>query len=90
MSLFHYKAYDAAGATITGALEADSLATLEGRLRATGIWLLEAREHGDRARDEKTRISRVRVNSRDQIAFFIQMTLLLQSGITLPTALARI
>ena len=55
MSLFHYKAYDAAGATITGALEADSLATLEGRLRATGIWLLEARGHGDRARDEKTR-----------------------------------
>ncbi|MEZ5276753.1 MAG: type II secretion system F family protein [Opitutaceae bacterium] len=90
MSLFHYKAYDAAGATITGALEADSVATLEGRLRATGIWLLEAREHGDQARDEKTRISRVRANSRDQIAFFIQMTLLLQSGITLPTALAQL
>ena len=90
MSLFHYKAYDAAGATINGALEADSLATLEGRLRATGFWLLEAREHGDHAREEKIRISRAKASSRDQIAFFIQMTLLLQAGITLPTALAQL
>ncbi len=90
MSLFHYKAYDAAGATISGAQEADSLTTLENRLRATGVWLLEAREHGDSARVEKSTISRVRVKNRDQIAFFIQLTLLLKSGITLPTALNQL
>jgi type II secretory pathway component PulF len=90
MSLFHYKAYDAAGATTSGALEADSLTTLENRLRDAGFWLLEAREHGESVRIEKNKVSRIRVNSRDQIAFFIQLTLLLRSGITLPTALDQL
>ena len=90
MSLFHYKAYDAAGTTISGALEADSLSTLENRLRATGVWLLEAREHGETVRIEKSKVNRIKVSSRDQIAFFIQLTLLLRSGITLPTALNQL
>ncbi|RKX35568.1 MAG: hypothetical protein DRP71_03275 [Verrucomicrobia bacterium] len=90
MSLFHYRAYDAAGETITGALEADSRSTLETRLRAAGVWMLEAREHGESAREETESTSRIRANSRDQIAFFIQMTLLLRSGITLPTALKQL
>jgi type IV pilus assembly protein PilC len=90
MSLFHYRAYDTAGETITGALEADSRSTLETRLRAAGIWLLEAREHGGSTRKETESVSRIRANSRDQIAFFIQMTLLLRSGVTLPTALKQL
>ena len=45
MSLFHYRAYDTAGETITGALEADSKSTLETRLRAAGIWLLSKPMH---------------------------------------------
>jgi len=90
MSLFHYRAFDAAGETITGSLEADSLLTLENRLRAVGAWLLEAREHGDAVKADESPVSRIRASTRDQIAFFIQMTLLLQSGITLPTALKRL
>lgn len=90
MSLFHYKAFNAAGETVTGALEAESLAALEARLRTGGSWLLEASTDGQATADTTSRVSRVNVRRRDVIVFFVQMSLLLRSGITLPNALERL
>jgi type II secretory pathway component PulF len=90
MSLFHYRAFNAAGETISGALEADSLTTLEARLRGAEVWLLDAREGDAAAEDATPKVSRLKVPRRDLIAFFVQMSLLLRSGITLPNALDRL
>jgi len=49
MSVYHYRASDAAGRTISGALEAESLGAIEQRLRRTGVWLLEAKAAPARA-----------------------------------------
>lgn len=89
MSLFHYRAYNAAGDTVTGILEADSVGTLEGRLRDLGVWLLDAREGGAAADSSELRVSRVQVKGADLIGYFVQMSLLLRAGITLPNALDR-
>ncbi len=90
MSTFHYRAYNAAGETVAGALDTSSVTTLEARLRTAGLWLLEAREGGEVATKAKSRIRRVKLKRRDQITFFVQMSLLLRAGITLPTALDRL
>lgn len=89
MSVFHYKAYNAAGETVSGTTEASSVVALEGRLRSTGGWLLEAREGDSVMEKAETSINRIRVKRRDVIAFFIQMSLLLRAGITLPSGLER-
>lgn len=90
MSLFHYKAYNPAGEMISGALEAESVPALEARLRTAGSWLLEARTEGEVAAQAGSKISRIAVRRRDVIVFFVQMSLLLRAGITLPNALARL
>lgn len=90
MSLFHYKAYNASGETIAGALEAESVSALEARLRTAGSWLLEVRTDGEAAIQSETRVSRISVRRRDVIVFFVQMSLLLRAGITLPNALDRL
>lgn len=87
MSMYHYRAYDAAGKAVTGSLEADSLTTVETRLRNAGIWLLEAREGmGTIA----ARGSSLKINRGELINFFVQMSLLLRAGITMPNALNRL
>lgn len=89
MHTFHYRAFNSVGETVQGAVEADSLSTLETRLRGLGMWLLDAREGGvSEAAIQRT--SRMKVRNRDVIAFFVQMSLLLRSGITLPNALERL
>ncbi|HWA24600.1 MAG TPA: type II secretion system F family protein [Lacunisphaera sp.] len=91
MSVFHYRAYNAAGQTVSGALEADSLATLETRLRVADIWLLEAREGAalaDAAGADEA--SPLRVGRTELIAFFVQMSLLLKAGVSLANALQRL
>jgi type IV pilus assembly protein PilC len=90
MSTYHYRAYNADGETVTGALDTSSLGTLEARLRTAGLWLLDAREGGAGAKADDSRVSRVKLKRRDQITFFIQMSLLLRAGITLPNALDRL
>ena len=40
MSVYSYRAYNAAGRLTSGSLDAESLDALEKRLRAAGIWLL--------------------------------------------------
>jgi type IV pilus assembly protein PilC len=90
MSLFHYRAYNATGETITGALEAESVPALEARLRTTGSWLLDARTEGQAVVRAGSAVSRLAVRRRDVIVFFVQMSLLLRAGITLPNALARL
>jgi type IV pilus assembly protein PilC len=87
MSVFSYRAYDAAGRITSGSLEADSVAALENRLRAAGIWMLEAKE----GRSEQTEVvSRLKLGRADLINAFVQLTLLLRAGITLPNALERL
>jgi len=90
MSLFHYKAFNSAGETISGALEAESVPALEARLRTTGSWLLEARTGGQAVAAAETTVSRISARRRDAIVFFVQMSLLLRAGITLPHALDRL
>jgi type II secretory pathway component PulF len=90
MSVFHYRAYNATGQTISGALEADSLATLEGRLRATGAWLIDAREGAALAASGGSETSPIKVKRAELIGFFVQMALLLKAGITLPNSLERL
>ncbi|MGH8017761.1 MAG: type II secretion system F family protein [Opitutaceae bacterium] len=89
MSLFHYKAFSASGESVSGAIEADSLAVLETRLRSAGVWLLEAREHGAAFAATETSFSRLKVKRGEVITFFVQTSLLLRAGITLPQALER-
>ena len=87
MSLYSYRAYNAAGQVTSGSLEAESLDALEKNLRTAGIWLLEATE-GRLAR--RTGVSRLTLNRADVINLFVQLTLLLHAGITLPNALERL
>ncbi len=87
MSLYQYRAYNAAGQTVSGALEADGLLTVETRLRSTGLWLLEAKEGGDVASLSSSNIT---IKRADLVTFFVQMSLLLRAGITLPSALDRL
>ena len=87
MSVYHYSAYDAAGKTVTGSLEADSIGSVEARLRSAGIWLMEAKEG---AAFSQVRGSRLKVSRSELINYFVQMSLLLRAGITMPNALARL
>jgi type II secretory pathway component PulF len=87
MSMFHYRAYDAAGKTVSGSLEADSVASVETRLRNAGIWLLEAKEGVGTL---QVRGSSVTIKRNELINYFVQMSLLLRAGITMPNALNRL
>ena len=87
MSVYHYRAYNAAGQTVSGALEADGLLTVEARLRNTGLWLLEAKEGEGAVIAE---FSNLKIKRADLVTFFVQMSLLLRAGITLPSALDRL
>lgn len=90
MSFYHYRALDATGETVSGLLEADSVSVLENRLRTSGIWLLEASEGSQDESHGRSRQRNSRAKRRDVITFFIQISLLLKAGITLPNALARL
>lgn len=90
MSLYHYRAYSATGQTVSGSLEADSLATLESRLRSGGSWLIDAREGGATGVVTTSEVNYTKVKRRDLIHFFVQMALLLKAGITLPHGLDRL
>jgi type II secretory pathway component PulF len=88
MSLFRYRALNAAGHTVSGNIEADDLSSLEKRLRQAGIWLLEA--EAGAAGDAAGPVSGLRMSRGELIGFFMQMSLLLRAGITLPEALSRL
>ena len=87
MSTYRYRAYNAAGQTVSGTVDAESLFAVEARLREAGIWLLDARE-GTAVANEGT--SRLTIKRGELINFFVQMSLLLRAGITLPNALDRL
>lgn len=87
MRAYSYRAYNATGQVTTGSLEADSIETLENRLRAAGIWLLEAKEG---KMERRAIVSRLKLSRADVIGIFVQLTLLLRAGITLPNALQRL
>lgn len=87
MSMYQYRAYDAAGKTVTGSLEAESLTAVETRLKNAGIWLLEAKEGIGLT---QVRGSRLTVQRSELINYFVQMSLLLRAGITMPNALGRL
>ncbi|MFT3867362.1 MAG: type II secretion system F family protein [Nibricoccus sp.] len=85
--MFRYRAYNATGEIVHGAIEAESVIVAENRLRASGIWLLEARE-GTAVQAGETH--NVAVKRGDLINFFVQMTLLLRAGIPIPNAIGRL
>jgi type II secretory pathway component PulF len=87
MSLYHYRACDAAGQTVSGSLEGGSVAAVEHHLRRSGVWLLEARKAGPAG---PVRIRGVKVKRSELIGFFVEMSLLLQARIPLPKALHRL
>ncbi len=87
MSMFQYRAYDAAGKTVTGSLEADNITAVETRLKNAGIWLLDAKEG---IALSHVRGSRLTVKRHELINYFVQMSLLLRAGITMPNALGRL
>lgn len=87
MSMYRYRAYNATGQIVHGAIEAESVIVAENRLRASGIWMLEAREGTAIQAGETHNIS---VKRGDLINFFVQMTLLLRAGIPIPNAIARL
>lgn len=89
MSLFHYRAFNAAGETVSGALEADDLPTLENRLRSAGVWLVEAREGAALKESSQDVSASIKVPRRELISFFVQISLLLNAGVTLAGALER-
>ena len=89
MSLYHYRACDAAGQTVSGSLEGGSVAAVEHHLRRSGVWLLEAQgEAVARRRPARTRGGKVKRS--ELIRFFVEMSLLLRARITLPQALGRL
>jgi len=90
MSVFHYRAFDAAGKSVAGALEADSISTLETKLKTAGIWLLEAKQGAALAEEISSGVRSTKIKRSELIAFFVQMALLLKAGVTLPAALARL
>lgn len=89
MSLFHYRAFNAAGETVSGALEAEDLVGLENRLRTAGVWLLEAREGAALKESSRDLSASIKVPRRELISFFVQISLLLNAGVTLAGALER-
>lgn len=89
MSLFHYRAFNAAGETVSGALEAEDLPTLETRLRSAGVWLLEAREGAALKESSRDVSASIKVPRQELISFFVQISLLLNAGVTLAGALER-
>lgn len=88
MSIYHYRAFDASGRAVSGVLDAESLSTMENRLRGEGLWLLDARR--GRAAAQEEGVSRLKIKRGELTGFFLQMPLLLRAGITLPQALARL
>ncbi len=87
MPAYSYRGYNAAGRVTTGLLEAESVDSLDLRLRAVGVWLIEAQEGRSDRRESK---SGLRLRRADLIGVFVQLTLLLRAGITLPNALERL
>lgn len=90
MALFHYRALGADGRRLTGTLQAPDTIALAARLREAGAWLLDARETAGASTGFDTAQSRVSVRRSDLIGFFLQMSLLLKAGVTLPQALERL
>ncbi|HTO04466.1 MAG TPA: type II secretion system F family protein, partial [Opitutus sp.] len=90
MSVFHYRALNATGKPVSGALEAESVSSLEMRLKAAGVWLLDAREGAAMAAEVSDGASPTKIKRSELIAFFVQMALLLKAGVTLPAALQRL
>jgi len=87
MQAYSYRAYDAAGRITTGSLEAESVETLENHLRESGFWMLEAREGRS---EQRVNVNRLKLKRAEVINVFVQLTLLLRAGITLPNSLQRL
>lgn len=90
MTTYTYRALDGSGRPMRGAREAESVAALEQRLRAEGVWMLEARPGAAGTVPDQRPTSTLGLTRPDQITFFVQMSLLLKAGVTMPNALERL
>jgi type II secretory pathway component PulF len=88
MQTFSYVGVDSGGKSVTGKLVAADEASLEGRLRAMGLWLVEA--HAEKATG-KSVAGRARTSGagsrREIINFCVLMSFQLKVGITIVNAL---
>jgi len=85
--MYRYRGYNTTGQVVNGAIEAESVLVVESRLRATGIWLLEANEGTAAAAGETHNIA---IKRTELIGFFVQIALLLRAGISIPNAINRL
>ena len=87
MSMYRYRAYNATGQVIHGAIEADSVIIAETRLRAAGIWMLDAQVGSAAVAGETYNLA---IKRGELIGFFVQMALLLRAGISVSNAINRL
>ncbi len=92
MPVYEYKAFNQAGKTTTGIIDADNPVTARQKLRASGIFPVEVRETVSRARGMSTRQAPVsfllqRVKPVEISVLTRQLSILLGAGVTLVASL---
>ncbi len=92
MPHYQYSGIDTLGNKVSGWMNAASEPLLESRLRKERIWLLRAKQSKKRsgAGQFAGRKRRIKIRRRILVNFFLQLSLLLRAGITLPRALKRL
>ena len=92
MPLFSYIAIDPQGRQFSDTQLAENVATLESKLQAQGAWLVKARpaKAGAAPRHSPLRHAKAKVARWDLINFYTQLSLLLDAGVTLAQALAKL
>lgn len=92
MPLFSFTAIDPKGRQFSDALAADSISALESVLQAQGSWLVKARvaKSGAGPSDGRKAKANTAIKRWDLINFYTQLSLLLNAGVTLANALAKL
>ena len=92
MPHYQYSGIDTLGNKVSGWMNAASEPLLESRLRKERIWLLRAKQSKKRsgAGQIAGRKRRIKIKRRILVNFYLQLSLLLRAGITLPRALKRL
>ena len=95
MAFFHYKAIGEDGQQQTGSMESDSLDTAVAAIRERGLFVLEINESASALTDAEQQKRRLKdklsavlpIMARDRAMLFRQLSMMLQTGLTLLQAL---
>lgn len=92
MPTYSYTAIDPRGRQFTDSLAADSVSALESVLQAQGSWLVKARvaKAGSSSGSGKKAHANAKIKRWDLINLYTQLSLLLNAGVTLAQALAKL